>query len=148
MSEGIKRTHRVPINRQTLTLFIRMVRNLFASEVGTTAVVMVAALIGLLLAINGLNVVNSYVGRDFMTAISQRDRAAFMWYAMAYTAVFAGSTMADVLYGFTVGRLGLLWRVSLTQRIVGRYLNNRAYYRLIATDTVSNPDQRITEDVR
>ena len=84
---------------------------------------MVAVLVGLLLAINGLNVVNSYVGRDFMTAISNGIVPRFVWYAMAYTAVFAGSTMADVLYGFTVGRLGLLWRVSLTQRIVGRYLN-------------------------
>ncbi len=148
MSKGIRRTHRVPINRQTFTLSLTMVRNLFSSEVGTTAIVMVAALIGLLLAINGLNVVNSYVGRNFMTAISQRDRAGFVAYATAYTAVFAGSTMADVLYGFTVGRLGLLWRVSLTQRIIGRYLNDRAYYRLTATDTVSNPDQRITEDVR
>lgn len=147
MSEKTKRTHRVPINRQTLTLFIRMVKDLFSYEVGTTAMAMVAVLIGLLLAINGINVVNSYVGRDFMTAVAQRNRAAFVWYAMAYAAVFAGSTMADVLYGFTVGRLGLLWRVSLTQRIVGRYLNNRAYYRLTATDIVSNPDQRITEDV-
>lgn len=148
MSERTKRTHRVPLNRQTLTLFIRMIRNLFSSEVGTTAIAMVAVLIGLLLAINALNVVNSYVGRDFMTAISQRDRPAFVWYATAYIAVFAGSTIADVLYGFTVGRLSLLWRVSQTQRIVGRYLNNRAYYHLTATDTVSNPDQRITEDVR
>lgn len=148
MSNKLKRTHRVPINRQTLTLFIRMVRNLFSSEVGTTAVAMVAVLVGLLLAINGLNVVNSYVGRDFMTAISERDRARFLWYAMGYTAVFTGSTIADVLYGFTVGRLGLLWRVSLTQRIVGGYLGNRTYYHLTATEAVSNPDQRISEDVR
>src|SRR5262245_41748438 len=102
MSNTIKRAHRVPINRQTFTLFIHMVRNLCSSEVGTTAAVMVAVLVGLLLAINGLNVVNSYVGRDFMTAISQRDRARFVWYATAYIAVFAGSTMSDVLYGFIV----------------------------------------------
>lgn len=148
MNAGSHRTHRVPINRQTLTQSIRMVRGLLASEVGPVSIAMVVVLIGLLFAINGLNVVNSYVGRDFMTAISQRDRDAFVWYAMTYVAVFAGSTIADVLYGFTVGRLGLLWRVSLTQGIVDRYLNNRAYYRLTATDSVSNPDQRITEDVR
>ena len=148
MNRGHKRTHRVPISRQTLILFIRMVRNLFSSDVGTTAMAMVAVSIGLLLAINGLNVVNSYVGRYFMTAISQRDRAAFVRYATAYAAVFTGSTMADVLYGFTVGRLGLLWRVSLTKRLVGNYLDKRAYYRLVVTDAVSNPDQRMTEDVR
>jgi putative ATP-binding cassette transporter len=148
MSAGRKRMHRVPINRQTFTLFVRMVKDLFASEVGTTAIVMLSVLVGLLLLINGLNVVNSYVGRDFMTAIAQRDRPGFVWYATAYVIVFAGSTIADVLYGFTVGRLGLLWRVSLTQRIVGGYLDRRAYYRLTTTEAVSNPDQRITEDVR
>jgi len=31
----MKRPHRVPINRQTLTLFVRMVRDMFASDVGT-----------------------------------------------------------------------------------------------------------------
>src|SRR5262249_58566501 len=128
-----KRTLGSPINRQTFTLFVRMVMNLFTSEVGMTARLMFGALILLLLIINGLTVINSYVGRDFMTAISQRDRAGFLWYAGAYIAVFAGSTMGDVLYGFAVGRLSLLWRVSLTQRILGRYLNARVYYNLIAT---------------
>jgi len=144
----VKRAHRVPLNWQTGRLFVRMVKNLFSSEVGTTATLLFVALIALLLMINGLNVVNSYVGRDFMTAISQRDEAGFTRYALFYVGVFAASTMVDVIYGFTVGRLGLLWRVWLTQNFVVAYLGKRAYYHLNATASISNPDQRITEDVR
>jgi putative ATP-binding cassette transporter len=42
----------------------------------------------LLLAINGLNVMSSYVGRDFMTAIESRSSPAFTRYAFAYIGVF------------------------------------------------------------
>ena len=55
-----------------------------------------ALLIAFALTINGLNVVNSYVGRDFMTAISDRDRAGFVRQAVLYLGVFAASTVVAV----------------------------------------------------
>ena len=64
----------VPINRQTGERFVRVVKDFLSSEVRWQALGLSALLIGFVLAINGLNVVNSYVGRDFMTAISHRDR--------------------------------------------------------------------------
>ena len=36
----------------------------------------------------------------------------------------------------------------MAQHLVKRYFNNRAYFRLRGTDSVDNPDQRISEDVR
>jgi len=102
----------------------------------------------LLLGINGLNVLNSYVGRDFMTAIEQRDRAAFLRQALLYVAVFGASTVAAVLSRFAEESLGLLWRAWLTGRLVGLYLADRTYYRLNAPGGLPNPDQRIAEDVR
>lgn len=50
--------------------------------------------VGLLIAINGLNVVNSYVGRDFITAIENKDRGGFIRQAWRYVGVFALSTVA------------------------------------------------------
>ena len=117
MSEHVKRTHRVPINRQTLVLFVRMVRDLFTSDVGTKARLMFAALILLLLAINGLNVVNSYVGRNFMTAIADRNKAEFIRQALFYIGVFAASTVVAVITRFIEERLGLLWREFLTRQL-------------------------------
>jgi putative ATP-binding cassette transporter len=36
----------------------------------------------------------------------------------------------------------------MTQHLVKRYFFNRAYYRILTSDSVDNPDQRISEDVR
>jgi putative ATP-binding cassette transporter len=53
-----------------------------------------------------------------------------------------------VFYRWTEQRLALRWREWLAERLVQRYFNNRAYYRLRGAESIDNPDQRISEDVR
>ena len=77
---------------QTLRRFIRAVTHLLTSEVRHKAILLLIFLLAFALSVNGLNVVNSYVGRDFMTAISSRDRAGFVRQAALYVGVFAAST--------------------------------------------------------
>jgi vitamin B12/bleomycin/antimicrobial peptide transport system ATP-binding/permease protein len=140
---------RIAIGRQTAARLWRVIHNFVASEVGGRAIGMGVGLLALLVAINGLNVVNSYVGRDFMTAIERRDRTGFLREALLYTGVFGLSTIAAVVYRFTEERLGLLWRGWLTHRLTRIYLQGRLYYRLqAASGGLSNPDQRIADDVR
>jgi vitamin B12/bleomycin/antimicrobial peptide transport system ATP-binding/permease protein len=119
-----------------------------SSDAGVRAKALFAALFGLLLAINGLNVVNSYVGRDFMTAIEQRSMSRFVAMAAMYVGVFAVSTVAAVVYRFTEERLALLWRDWLTRRLMGRYLQDGTYYWLREQSDIANADQRIADDVR
>ena len=142
----------VPLNRQTWLRFVQGIRNFVTSEVGLKAKLLFAGLVALLVAINGLNVVNSYVARDFITAIEQRSMSAFVWKAILYVGVFAGSTAAAVICRFTEERLGLLWRAWLTRRLISAYLEHPTYYRLndhlIANGEIANPDQRIADDVR
>jgi putative ATP-binding cassette transporter len=138
----------VPINRETGRRLVRVVDSFLTSEVRWRAIGLLAVLIGLLFAISGLNVVNSYVGRDFMTAVSGRDRPGFVRMAILYLAVFAASTVVAVFQSFTEQRLGLLWRAWATGRFISLYLANRTYYWVKAAGSVDNPDQRITEDVR
>jgi putative ATP-binding cassette transporter len=138
----------VHLNRDTGRRFIRVVRDFLTSEVRWQARGLFALLLAFALAVNGLNVVNSYVGRDFMTAIAHKDRDGFARQAVLYVGVFAASTAIAVLYRFTEERLGLFWRVWLTRRIIRRYLADRTYLRLKQSDGVENPDQRIAEDVR
>ena len=130
--------------RLTWARFVGAVRNFEYSEVGPKARRLSAGLFTLLLGINALNVVNSYVGRDFMTAIESRNTSAFLFQAALYIAVFAASTVAAVFARFSEERLALLWREWLTRRLVRFYLEGRSYYHLDTT----NPDQRIAEDVR
>jgi len=136
------------ITRETLQHFGGAIRNFLTSEVRGRAIFLCVALLLIFLAINALNVVNSYVGRDFMTAIESKDRAGFYQMAFWYVVVFAASTVAAVLASFTQDVLGLLWREWMTRRLVGIYLTDRAYVRLNGVGGLQNPDQRISEDVR
>jgi len=140
------------INRLTWLRFVRGVKSFLSSELGRKALMLFVGLILFLFAINGLNVLNSYVGRDFMTAIAERDREGFIWQAFIYVAVLAACTVVAVFYRFTEERLGLLWREWLTRRLVNIYLEHPTYYRLndhlIANGEIANPDQRIADDVR
>lgn len=148
---GIDR-ERVRIDRQAWLRFLRMIKNFWASEVGTKAATWFAGLIVLLFGINGLNIVNSYVGRDFMTAVANRDASGFARLAFLYIGVFVASTVVAVIYRYIEQTLGLLWRRWLTQRMMNAYLDHPIYFRLndhlIANGEVANPDQRIAEDVR
>jgi putative ATP-binding cassette transporter len=138
----------VAFDRETRRRFVRVVKDFLTSEVRWRARGLLALLIAFALTVNGLNVVNSYVGRDFMTAIAHRDFTAFIQQAALYVTVFAASTAVAVLYRFTEERLGLFWRVWLTRRITRRYLTDRTYVWLKESSEVANPDQRIADDVR
>jgi putative ATP-binding cassette transporter len=135
-------------HRKTAIRFVHAIRNFAASEDGWKAKWMFAGLIALLFGINGMNVVNSYVGRDFMTAIADRNGTEFVRQAMFYVAVFAASTVVAVIARYAEERLGLLWREFITRRSINQYLNGDTYYRLHASGELENPDQRIAEDVR
>lgn len=128
--------------------FIRTVRNFAQSDVGWKAKLIFAALVLLLLAANALNVANSFVGRNFMTAIADRDMPGFIRQAFTYVGVFAALTLVAVISRFGEERLGLLWRDTMTRGIVRRYLADGNYQSLKVSGAVANPDQRISEDVR
>jgi putative ATP-binding cassette transporter len=109
---------------------------------------MFAGLIVLLFTISGMNVVNSFVGRNFMTAIADRNKAEFIWQAILYIGVFAASTIVAVVSRFIEENLSLLWREFITRRAVTNYLAQGTYYRLDTSGELANPDQRIADDVR
>jgi putative ATP-binding cassette transporter len=141
-----------PIDRLVLLRFVRAIRTFATSEVGGNAKRLAATLMVLLLGINGLNVLNSYVGRDFFTAIERRSLPGFMYQATLYVGVFMMLTAVAVLSRFVEERLGILWREWLTRRLLWSYLEHPIYYRLtdqfLANGEVANPDQRIADDVR
>lgn len=138
----------VPINAQAWQRVLREVRLFLATSEGRNARFLVGFLILFTLGISALNVVNSYVGRDFMTAIEHRDSEEFVWKAIVYIGVFLLSTVVAVFYRYCEERLGLLWREKLTRRLIERYLARKIYFRLDSEGKVTNPDQRIAEDVR
>lgn len=100
------------------------------------------------LSASGLNVIISYVGRFFQSALAEKDAPTFWRYLWIYASVFVIGTPLVAYYGYVQDKLGLHWRRWLTKNFLDRYFNNRAYYALDSNPEIDNPDQRITEDVR
>jgi putative ATP-binding cassette transporter len=134
--------------RPSWSRFWRIARPYFFSASARQALGLLAILLALLLGMSGLNVVNSYVGRDFMTSIADREPYLVWKLALIYLGVFAASTAVGALSRFVELLLGLRWREWLTRHFIRRYLTRHAYYRLNAQSEVDNPDQRISEDVK
>ncbi|MEK1888981.1 MAG: SbmA/BacA-like family transporter [Phyllobacterium sp.] len=137
-----------PSPKTTASRFLRGFKLFMSSEAGKKARWMLVGLVILLCGINMLNVVNSYVGRNFMTAIADRKTAEFSQQAIFYIGVFAASTVVAVFARFTEERLALLWREFLTRRAVTLYLSDAAYFHMDASGQLTYPDQRISDDVR
>lgn len=138
----------VPLDRLTVDRLLRGVKTFATSPFGGKAKTLFFLLLLGMMGINSLNVLNSYVGRDFITAIENRNMSGFVGWALIYVGVFALSTVVAVLYRFCEERLGLLWREWLTSRMVNLYLDHRTYYRLDSSGEIANPDQRIADDIK
>ncbi|GAB6047972.1 ABC transporter ATP-binding protein/permease [Methyloparacoccus murrellii] len=143
---------RLPINEQGWGLFHRLIANFRRSEYGNTALTLFIALIALLVGVNVLNILNSYVGRDFMTALADRNTDVFMREAVYYVLVFAASTVVAVVLRYCEEKLGLVWRQFMTTEFIKLYVTPPTYYRmnddLIRQSGVEHPDQRIADDVK
>ena len=134
--------------KTTCRQFWVIARALFASERRRKARGYLIALLTMALSVGGVQVIMSYAGRDFMTAIARKDRGAY-WVALGwYLGTFALAIPIGVFYRWIEEGLALLWRDWMAQHMVKRYFNNLAYYRLRSSQSVDNPDQRISEDIR
>ncbi|MBB3457431.1 putative ATP-binding cassette transporter [Rhizobium sp. BK313] len=127
--------------------FARAVKMFMTSHVGRRARLLAFALAVLFCGISALNVVNSFVGRNFFTAIAEKQTTEFIRQAFLYTGVFAASTIVSVIARFAEERLALLWREFLTRRAVGLYMSDGTFYRVGVTGKLSHPDQRIANDI-
>lgn len=133
---------------ETWRRFRRAVHGFRASPEGKRGFGWFLLLIAFLFGINGLNVVNSYVGRDFISAIEHKNHALFVSQAWLYGGVFALSTLVAVLYRFAEERLGLLWRDWQTRQVLDAYMEKRVYYHVEENAKLENADQRIAEDIK
>ena len=106
-----------------------------------------ALLLLLLFSFTALNVVLNFVGRDFMTALSEKNLPAFNKNLLIYLGVFIIATPVSVFYSFVRRYLGVIWRLWLTKDFLNRYFHNRAYYHVKDNRLIDNPDQRISQDI-
>jgi len=134
--------------RTTGRHFLMLTKAFFASERRRKARGFLISLLALSLSVGAVQILMSYAGRDFMTAITEKDTDSYWTTLGKYLATFLLAIPIGVYIRWLEERLALLWREWMAQHLMKRYFNNRAYFRLRGTEGVDNPDQRISEDVR
>jgi len=101
----------------------------------------------LLFSFTALNVILNFVGRDFMTALAEKNLPEFNKNLLIYLGIFIIATPVSAFYNFVRKLLGINWRLWLTGHFLGQYFQHRAYYRINDDKTIDNPDQRISQDI-
>lgn len=104
-------------------------------------------LVFLLLGQTGFAVLFNEQTGEFTSALAAQDADRF-WFSMEKClAILVVGVPVYAFYYFVRDKLGLHWRRWLTQKFLGSYFSNRAYYELNASSEIDNPDQRMAEDI-
>ena len=127
--------------------FVTIARPYFTSEARAKAIGGLVVLAALLLAVNGLNFLNSFIMNWFMTALAKREGRFFLL-GLAVAGVYGLASIGEAVQYYTEQRLGLVWREWLTRHLLDRFLAVRAHGQLPQNQKIDNPDERISDDVK
>jgi len=113
---------------------------------------LLAVIVLMLLAVNGINAGISFIARDLTNALVAKQQEGFYRILIIYASCFVVALPIRVSQIFFTLKLGIIWRDWLSRSLIADYMSNRAYYVLNPNDEqatdVDNPDQRITDDTR
>jgi putative ATP-binding cassette transporter len=136
-------------NWQLWQRFWAIAKPYWFSEEKLGARALLAILLMLLLSVSGLEVVSSFVNRDLVTALSQKDAPRFFQLLLTFFGVvLVAITPIAAFFSYVEDKLGLYWRRWLTNHFLEKYFRQRAFYEINANPQIDNPDQRIAEDVK
>ena len=75
-------------------------------------------------------------------------KAGFWWAILILAGLIAADVIRSMLDVYLMQRFIIRWRVWLTHRLTGDWLDGDAYYRgRFVDDPIDNPDQRIQQDI-
>jgi vitamin B12/bleomycin/antimicrobial peptide transport system ATP-binding/permease protein len=133
----------------TLAVIRRLAAPYFRSEEKWIGRGLLAAVIILMLADVGIDVLINWWNARFYNALGDRNWSAFTR-ELTIFAVLAGSSIVFQVYQLYLTQwLEIRWRRWMTERYLGGWLNAANHYRMqLLGDAADNPDQRIAEDIR
>ena len=135
------------LNFKLLKQAAAIARPYWASAEGRKSYWLVALLILLLLADTQLNVWFNTQSGEFTSALAARQGARFWHSVRTYLLLLLIAVPEYSAYYYARDRVALMWRQSLTGRVLSRYFKNHSYYQLRMEAEIDNPDQRIADDI-
>jgi putative ATP-binding cassette transporter len=132
-----------------LTAFWSLAKPYWVSEQRKKGLALLAAVIGLSLALVWLEVQFNTWNKNFYNALEQKNQSEFFRQFGIFTGIALLWIVAQVYRLYLQQMLQIEWRSWLNERFLTHWLKDRAYYRLeLVNRGVDNPDQRIAEDLR
>src|ERR1700710_61502 len=135
--------------RSTLAAVWRIAVPYFRSEDKWAGRGLLAGVIAIELAVVALNVLFNRWNNVFYNALQERNQDVFT-YQIWYFCVLAAIFIALKVYQLYLNQwLQIRWRSWLTNRYLGRWLDNANHYQMqLQGDAADNPDQRIADDTQ
>ncbi len=126
-----------------------LIKPYWSSEERYSAWLLLAAVIGLTLAMVFMNVQFNSWYNDFYNALQEKNKEEFFRLMIRF-AILAAIYITMAVYAFYLNQmLQIRWRRWMTDVYLKRWLAERTYYRMqLAGSPADNPDQRIAEDFK
>lgn len=135
------------LNLKLLKQAAAIARPYWVSAEGRKSYWLVALLMLLLLADTQLNVWFNAQSGEFTSALAAREGVRFWHSVRMYLLLLLIAVPEYSAYYYARDRVALMWRQSLTGRVLNRYFRNHSYYQLRMDAEIDNPDQRIADDI-
>ena len=100
------------------------------------------------LARTGLHGYNLELTKQIMTSLYSRDRVAFQATLTAQLILGVGFALQRNIIDYCGQNLCLVWRQQLTKILHANYFENMSYYFVQFDQEITDPDERITADVK
>jgi putative ATP-binding cassette transporter len=108
---------------------------------------LLALLLAVLLGETGFAVLFNQQTGEFTSALADKDADRFWTSIIFFMGLLIVAVPIYAFYYFIRDKLAIRWRRWMTNRFLGEYFGNRAFYELTANRDIDNPDQRIAEDI-
>ena len=127
--------------------FLRLVGPYWLDRRNWQSWLLLASIIGLGLGIVQINVRINAWSKTFYDTLGEFDTDALYGLMGEYSLYIGIFVLIAVYKAWLRKALLLRWRQSMSERLIGDWLQGQAYYRLGLEGEPDNPDQRIAEDV-
>ncbi|BAZ21893.1 ABC transporter-related protein [Kalymmatonema gypsitolerans NIES-4073] len=108
---------------------------------------MLALLIFLVMALVGVTAFNTFMARDLIDIIEQKNYPSFLRTISLYAVGLLCVTLLVGFSKFVRKKIALDWYQWLNNETLEKYLRNRAYYKINFKSDIDNPDQRLSQEI-
>lgn len=134
-------------NSQTWKRLYKIAKPFWVGSQKWRGIMLLVSVLVLLFGVSTVNVYVNIIAGRFATALQARDVSQYYVLLFTYAGALLVATPIIIFYQFLRTKLSLVWRKWLSQHLISRYFNKRAYYEISSDHSIDNPDERLTQDV-